>query len=469
VLGLLVAMACLRLLPLLDLSSDLAGLSVQLDARVVAFASVLTLGTGLLFGLVPALRSSAAAVARAERRTAGSGSSTRPTMRNSLLVAQLALALVLLVGAGLALRTLWNLGRVPLGFDTHNLLLAPLDLAQRRDSTPGDLQIYANILEQTRSLAGVRQATLARISPFSGNRMANDIFWESSAAPGTRERTNVDMNVVDPAYFEALGISILAGRPFARADGPNATAVTIVNRALADRLWPGENPIGQRIWEWRVNQDNRALEVIGVVANGRYYRSWRNSDRPFLFLPLAQNPASRMTLHVRTDGVPSRVSTDLRRVIAQTDASIPRPMMLTAADAMSAAVALQRTNARLLTLFGVLATVVAMIGVYGVVSFTVSQRTHEIGVRMALGARAADVNRMILAGSARPMLLGSGVGLVVAALLARFLAPLLFGVGAWDPATYGTVAVLLIGIGLVATHIPARRATRLDPVAVLRE
>ena len=224
-----------------------------------------------------------------------------------------------------------------------------------------------------------------------------------------------------------------------------------------------------RVWDWHPDGADRAMDVVGVVANGRYYRSWRTADRPFLFKPLAQHPSREMMLHVRAARPSLALRDSVRQAVLDADPAIPPPRTLTAEEAMASAVSLQRTNARLLALFGILATVVAMIGVYGVVSFTVSQRTHEIGVRMALGARPLDVRRMILLGSARPILVGSVLGLLAAAALTRFLAPLLYGVGPWDPATFGLVALAVVGIGLLATQVPARRATRVDPLLVMRE
>ena len=282
-------------------------------------------------------------------------------MRQSLVVAQVALALVLLVGAGLTLRTLWNLDRVPLGFDARSLVLAPVDLARTRGPDPEDLRIYESISERVRSIPGVRDATVARISPFSGSRMANDIFWETGDSAGARGRTNVDMNVVDVAYFKTLGIPLLAGRAFSDQDRAGAPDVAVVNQALAERLWPAANAVGKKIWEWRTDGPDRALDVVGIVANGRYYRSWRTADRPFVFLPLAQNPSRQTTLHVRAPGAGFRLGDSLRQAMTDADAAIPPPRTLTAEEAMAASVSLQRTNARLLTLFGALATVVAMI------------------------------------------------------------------------------------------------------------
>ncbi len=467
VLGLGLAAAGVHLLPSLDAGAGLAGLDVRLDGPVLAFTLAVTVGTGLLFGLVPALRGSAAGVSRSGRRAGDAPG--RSVVRQWLVIVQVSLALVLLVGAGLTLRTLWNLGHVPLGFAARDLLLAPVDLASTPLPANRDAEVYERITERLRSVAGVRDVALARISPFSTDRMANDILWEPEGAGGERGRTNVDMNVVDPGYFRTLGIPLLAGRTFTRDDASGSPGVALVNQALADRLWPGRSAVGRTLWSWSADGADVPLQVVGVVANGRYYRSWLDAGRPFLFVPLAQNPSRSMTLHLRYEGPTGALADSVRRAITDAGPGIPTPRVGTAAAAMAGAVALQRTNARLLTLFGALATLIATIGVYGVVSFTVNQRMHEIGVRVALGARPRDVRSMIVAGSGRPLLVGAALGLLVASLLARPLAPLLFGVGPRDPATYGLVVLGVLAAGLAATHGPARRATRVDPLRVFRD
>ena len=467
-LGVVLALWSMRLLPVLDLTLGLVGLDLRLDRRVLAFAIVVTVGTGLLFGLAPALRASAAGACRPAGRFSGRGAAP-PAMRRSLVVAQVALTVVLLIGSGLTLRTLSKLAHVPLGFDVGNLLLAPIDLTQTGGSALEDLRRFEGITDRVRGIPGVRGASLARISPFSGSRMANDIFFETGDSAGERGRTNVDMNVVDADYFRVLGIPLLAGRTFTVEDRSGSPDVVVVNQALAERLWPGGSAVGRLVWDWHPDGSDRAMQVVGVVGNGRYYRSWRTADRPFLFKPLAQDPSREMVLHVRVASPSHELRDSVRQAVLEADAAVPTPLVRSAAEAMAASVAVQRTNARLLALFGALALIVAMIGVYGVVSFTVSQRMHEIGVRMALGARAPQVRGLILIGSARPILVGGLLGVVAAAALTRFLAPVLFGVGPHDPITFVTVPVLLLAVGLVATALAARRGTRVDPLIVLRE
>jgi predicted permease len=327
------------------------------------------------------------------------------------------------------------------------------------------------MLASAAEVAGVSDVALAWSTPFSGGRMANDIVFESGDSVGGRGRSNVDMNVVDGGFFRTLGIPLLAGRPFTEDDRADAAPVIVLNQALADRLWPGRNPLGMRLAQWNsaIDGPGELLEVVGVAANGRYARSWRSEDRPFMWLPLAQYPRRAMTLLVRTAGAEPETLARIRAAAVAAAPGLPSPEAAALTKSQTAAVSLQRTNARLLTLFGWLAIVVALIGVYGVVSFTVARRTHEIGVRLALGARPGDVRTMIMLGSAKPILGGVVAGVLLAAVAARWLTPMLFQVTPWDPATWATVLVGVLATGLLASHLPARRATRVDPVEVLRD
>jgi putative ABC transport system permease protein len=297
--------------------------------------------------------------------------------------------------------------------------------------------------------------------------MANNIFWED-AATGERRRTNVDMNVVGPDFFRTMGIRLVRGRAFTWDDRDGAPGVTVINEALARRLWPGADPIGRRMWSGNPRGADVPLEVVGVVADGRYYRGWRRADQPFMFLPSGQTYFPTMALVVR--GRPGAVPTlaDVRREVRALE---PRALVVrlqTVRAAMADAIALERMGTKLLSLFGLLALTLAAVGVYGVVSFAATERTREMGVRMALGAARGEILRLMLARSLRSVVVGIAVGVAAALALARLIASLLFGVGPADPVTFAAVAAALVAVGLLASYIPARRATRVDPVAALR-
>lgn len=472
--GVVLAAWAVKALPALGVTSDLPGLHVGLDGRVLAFALAVTLLAALAAGAVPALRASTVDTVRAGRASTSSdvGGRHRFALHQALVAVQVALSLVLLVGAGLTLRTLRNLYTVPLGFQVTDVRIARVEPPEADSTTGAERQIYTRLIESVRALPGVRAASLAAIPPFAAGRMANDVVWETGDAGGVASRANVDLNVVDPDYFETLGISMVAGRGFTRGDGPGDRSVAVVNQAMAARLWPGESPLGRRIWFRDPSSPNgrgAPMEVVGVVSDGRYYRAWRSAGRPFLFVPFAQHPLKDMVLHVRGAAVGIPTEPALRSAVTSAGTGVSLGPVTSVQAARAASVAPQRVTAALLALFGALAGAVAAIGIYGVVSFTVSRRTQEVGVRMALGARAADVRRHVLAGSAVPVLVGTLAGWLAALGLSRFLSSLLYGIGPRDAVTFACVGAVLMVVGLAASLVPARRATRVDPLTALRE
>ena len=469
VLGVAIARGSMELITAAGVTDSLPGLDVRLDGRVLGFAASVAVLTGLVFGLFPALRASSVPPGRRGRRleTGRAPVMERRFLRQALIVVQVAFSLVLVVGAGLALQTVWNLRSVPLGFGIADVRVVAVDLSDSTFFDERGRAVQDELLRRVRALPGVESASFGFITPFGRSRMANDVLWEGNT-PLELNRTNVDMNVVGVGYFESLGIRVLRGRTFTDRDLPGATDVVVVNEAMADRLWPEQDPIGKRIWSWNPNGADRPLDVVGVVSNGRYYRSWRRGDRPFAFLPLAQSYMSRMSLHIRgsDDGRPDE--SELHRMVTGLDAAIPRPSVRMVSEVLNESIALERASARVLTLFGALALLIAAIGIYGAVSFAVSERTKEIGVRMALGAASADVYRVVLIRSVVPVLIGTSLGWLATLVTSRFMSSLLFGVDAQDPTTFAAVGALLVAVGLLASVIPAHRATRVDPLTSLR-
>jgi putative ABC transport system permease protein len=472
--GLLLAFCCMKMIPLLGLEDGYPGLRVSLDLRVGAFATGVTVVTGMAFGLIPALRATGEGVARLGRGGPRGGRSRPVSLRQSLLAVQVAFSLVLLIGAGLALRTLWNLRTLPLGFQIENLQVAELDLtaAKGREgegyTEEEGRQIYHALAAETRSLPGVQAAGLARFTPFGSRRMANDVVLDGDAWEGEENRFNVDMNVVGPGYFQAMDIPLLQGRGFTEDDRVGGPGVVVVNQSMADRLWPGRRAVGQRLRLLSGEGAGPALEVVGVVGDGRYYRSWRGESRPFLFLTLAQHHAEQVSLVVRgrAQGVPPAEA--VRRTVAEMAPGMPAPEVSSVKILMDRALGLERTNAKVLGLFGVLALLISAIGVYGVVSYSVTRRNHEIGVRVALGARPLDVRRIFVKGCVLPVLAGTLMGWGTAAGLGRFVGSFLFDVKATDPLTFGGTAAVLMAAGVAAALIPSRRATRVDPMEALQ-
>ncbi len=469
-LGVALAFGSQHLFATLGTTTGLPGLALRLDVRVLAFAAGLALLTGIVFGLAPAVLASSVDLAPM-MKDAGLATPVRTgglPLRQLLVTVQIGICVVLLVGAGLTLRTLLNLRAIPLGFASRNVATASLDLSKAGYDAQRARVFYDELEARIRALPGVQDAGLALITPFGTHRMANDIFWERAGSTRTRDRTNVDMNIVDPDWFATMEVPIVRGRGFAAADDAAAPGVAIVNESMAARLWPGEDPVGRTVWSWNPNGPDDALRIVGVVRDGRYYRGWRSGGQPFLFLPLAQQPQTRMSLHVR--GATGRTPTpdQVRGVVADLDPAVPEPVFRRLRDAMSDSIAVERTGALSLALFGLLALLIATIGVYGVVSFSVTERMHEIGLRMALGAEPRRVRHDVVAASTRPVLAGTALGMVVALALSRAVTSLLFGVRPGDPWTFAAVAVVLVGSAALAAWVPAHRATRIDPLLALR-
>jgi predicted permease len=468
--GILLAALCLRSMALIDVTRSLPDLGVRIDLRVLGFALTLATLTGLAFGLVPALQTTSVDL-QDSLRPYGSGHasvSRRWSPRQAFVVVQVALSLLLLVGAGLTLGTIRRLYAIPLGFDPNHLWVASVEMSQAGFSAERGQQVLEDVVERVGSLPGVEAVDIARITPFDGNRMANDVFWTRGNESGQRRRTNIDMNVVGRNYFKTMRIPLERGRAFDAADRTGAPDVVIVNRVLADKLWPGEDAIGKVLWSWNSRGSDRPMTVVGVAADGRYYRSWRTSGRPFAFVPFDQWFMGTMFLHVRTADGAVLGEADLRRQVAAAGPGLPPVSPLQVADSMGASIALERTAANLFAAFGALALAIAGIGIYGVVSFTVGERTRELGLRMALGAPRARVLRGVILASLRPVLVGVAIGWLAGFAVTPLMAGVIFGVRPTDPTTFAAVAVLLVTIGLVASVGPAHRATRVDPLTSLR-
>jgi putative ABC transport system permease protein len=464
--GVVLAIAGLAVLPSLDATGSLPGLVPRMDVRVLVCAVGLIALTGVVFGLAPAVQASAVSLVETLKPVGHPGGRSRHwPLRQTLVVLQVALTMVLLTGAALMVRTIWNLYAMPLGFDADGVWVAAVDLSQRSREADRVRAVQGDVLERVRGLPGVRAAALGFTTPFSGRRMANDILWMPPNATGDRQRTNADMNVVGPEYFDVLGVPVLRGRAFEAADRDGAAEVAIVNRALADRLWPDAEALGQTVWSWSPDDRHRPLRVVGVVENGRYYRSWRGQTRPFLFVPLAQWPMNRMTLHVRGASLSAGA---IRRALDAAAPDLPPDVPVTLKGAMAASMNVERTAARLLGAFSLLALTIAAIGTYSVVSFAVGRQARDIGIRIALGARRGRVLGDVVAEALKPLALGVAIGWGVALAGGRFVASLLFGVRPVDPSTYAAVAATLLAACVLASLVPAWRATRTDPAETLR-
>jgi predicted permease len=435
-------------------------MDVALDGRVVLFAVLITLVTGILFGLAPALHGSRAP-APLMREGARAGSRSR--MRNVLVIVQVAASVVLLVGGALFLRSLMAAQRIDIGIDTANMALMSFGLQTEGYSAERAEQFYAQLQEQVAALPGVTSVTLAQRVPLSGSFARRGIVVDGyTRAEG--EDMEVNFNSVSPGYFDAMGIRLVRGRGFTSADRPGTPDVVVVNEAFARRFWPGRDALGQRIG-LRGPEGPRA-EVVGVVPDGKY-RSLTEQPLPYLYYAYLQQPSPSMMLQVRTAIDPASISAALRARVRALAPSMPVPEITTLRSEVGMATLPQRIAAAVLALLGALALGIAAVGLYGVVSYVVVQRTHEFGIRTALGAAAGDVMRMVVLQGLRLALTGVVIGAALALVLARFLGTMLL-VSPADPLAILAAATLLTGVAALASWLPARRATRVDPLTALR-
>ena len=435
-----------------------------LEPRVLVVAAMAGLLSGLFAGLVPALRSSRPSLLPALRDEAGATpGAARVSLRGALVVSQVALSCVLLVGAGLLVRTLLNLNRLDTGVRSGSLVLASFDLARQGYDEARARVAQERLLESVRAMPGVESASLTRSAPVQSSGMRVSLDPEGYT-PRPGEMVHVDFNVVAPAYFATLGVPVRRGRDLDASDRDGSPPVVVVSQSLADRFWPGQDPIGKQL---RDLGPKGTHVVVGVVADMKL-RQLTEDPRPIVYVPLAQWPMPRMTLAVRTSLPTREAVASMRAAVARVDPELPLFRVRTLEEQIQASLARERLLAGLFTSFGALALLLSWAGLYGLVSFVTASRTREIGLRMALGAEAADVVRLVVGQSLRLAAVGLVVGLGVAVALARLLSGLLYGVRPVDLPTLGVVAALALLAGAAAGHLPARRAAGIEPMAALR-
>jgi putative ABC transport system permease protein len=443
--------------------------TIGIDSSVLLYALAVSVLTGVIFGLAPALASSRPDLNQALKESGqqlGIGL-PRNLLRSVMVVAEVSLSLVLLIGAGLLMKSFYRLWEVDPGFRPDHVLAFAVELTESKYAKDTQqVAFFEQLLDRLRVLPGVKAAGLCNSLPLSGRqRMLIGIQFEGRPARPSDQAQSVSSISVSADYFRAMGIPIMQGRAFSERDDANAPKVVILNQTMAREFFPNENPIGRRMV---MGQGANALAtVVGVVGNVRN-RGLDAQAQPAFFVPFSQSPDSTMEVALLTAVEPTSMTTAVRNAVAAIDPEQPVFDISTMDQRLAASVAPRRFNLLLLASFALLAMVLAGVGIYGVVSFSVSQRTHEVGVRMALGARRHDVLKLILAQGMVLLLIGTGVGLIGAFLLTRFLAALLYGVRPTDSATFAAVSLLLAAVATVACYVPARRATKVDPMVALR-
>ena len=443
--------------------------AIALDARVIAFALGLAAVSALLAGLVPALQASGGTLAdplKEGGREGGTGANRRT--RSALIAAEVALAFMLLVGAGLLVRTLWSMQQVDRGFSTARIGTMNISLPSALFATPNDVRGFqARLLERVRSLPGVEAAALGTgvLQPLITNSGIYSI--EGKPFPPPEERVEYPTEIVSPGYFETIGMKLAEGRFFNEQDTAQAPFAIVVNETLAQQAWPGQTAIGRRMKGGAPDSPAPWLTVVGVIKDARR-ADVRRDIRPELYFCMLQRTPRTASLFVRTAGDPLALVPAIRNEVRTLHPQVPLFAVNTLDSQVSETLAQPRFRALLLAGFAALALLLASIGIYGVTAYAVSQRTHEVGLRMALGAKRRDVLTLILRQHLVPALAGLVIGIAGAVAVSRFLTSLVYGVGATDAVTFLGVAVVLVLVAALAAWIPAMRATRVDPLIALR-
>ena len=471
--GLGLLLAAMSIQPLLRLApKDVNGLeNAQLNLSVLLFTTAVAIASGLIFGVVPAFQTSRPKLGETLKQGMRSvaGGRTRSQVRNAVLIAEMAFALVLTVGAGLMVRSFFRVQAAPLGMNAEKVLTFNIRLPERTyTNDPAVLHFYEEAVRRLETVPGVRSAAVVRCLPMAGGCWDSGYVLGDRPVPPQANLPDFDTNAVSPGYFQTLGIPLIAGRLFDARDTATAPHVAIINQTLARRMWPdGTSPVGKTIKQGWPQLPTPYMEIVGVVGDVK--RDGPDGEQaPEVFMPQAQKTGRGLTFVVRTEQAPMSVAGVVAAEIHALDKDLPlvdvQPMTQYLGDALER----RQFSTLLLGLFGALALVLAAVGIYGVMAYTVSQRLPEMGIRLALGARRGDVFRLVIGNAVLLAALGVAIGLGASLGLTRFMRSLLFEVSASDPLTFACVGVLLASVAAFAAYLPARRAASVDPLIALR-
>jgi predicted permease len=485
ILGLLIARWCIDFILYISPDAIPRSREISLDWRVLAFTIGVSFLTGILFGLVPAMQAGVVDVHETLKET-GRGTTGRHWVRSSLVVVEVATTLVLLIGAGLMIRSFYRLQNVNPGFSYARLASFTVSLPQRKYVTEEQrTDFFKRLLENLRALPGVEAAAVASGLPLGNNGWQTSFLVDGQPKPPRDQTPLMEACTVTPDYFRAMNIPLLRGRYFTDQDNRSFLAgrdlsklnegermiagVTsiIIDEEFARRHWPNEDAVGKRI-KFGGDEKSPALTVVGVVGRVKMEGLSQDSNRVQGYFPFWQLPFTGMTVIIKASGDPNQLIASAREQVKQVDPDQPIYNIRTMDQIRAESVAGERLNLTLFSIFAGIALSLAIVGIYGVMSYTVTQRTHEIGIRMAIGAQQRDVFKMIMGQGMMLALIGIAVGLVGAFALTRLMATMLFGVTATDPATFAAIAILLTIVALLACYLPGRRATKVDPVVSLR-
>ena len=471
VLGLALAVAGIGGMSRLIPADMLSGATVNLNGAVLLFAACVVALASFIFGLAPALHSTKPDVQSElkEGGRSGSAGAGQSQLRAALATAEISLALILLVGAGLMMKSLYRLLAVDPGFRPDRVLKLEMDLrTQQYSKDPAVLNFWQQVLEKVRVLPGVEAAAVGTAVPLTDSHGRADVTMEGMTAPAPGNYPHPDVHIISPGFVETLGIPLLRGRTFTDADDEKAPLVGMINAMTAKRFFPKEDPIGKRFMFGHPSTDPaKWYTIVSVVGDTRLY-GLANPARLEVYVPFRQNPRSYMALVVKSGADPAALTSAIREAVQSIDKDQPLFAISTMKELVSNSVATRRMTLVLLGLFSGLALVLGAIGIYGVISYSVAQRTHEIGIRMALGAPRRDVFRLVVGQGLKLAGIGIAIGIAGALGLARLMSSLLYGISATDFETFAGVSILLALVALLACFIPAQRAMRVDPTVALR-
>jgi len=439
------------------------GQVAALDWRVLSFALTVTTLTGIVFGIAPALRATSVNVSAALKETSRSVAGSRSILSKALLIVQVAVSLVLLIGAGLFLRTVQNLRSVDVGFNPQNLVLFRIDPRLNRYDAKRVVPLYAETMDRLRTVPGVRAVAFSQPPLLSGSVNSTGIFVQGRTYPPD-QRDSINRLVVSPNFFEVMGIPLIAGRAFTDRDTENAPKVVVINETAVRKYFPNENPIGRR-FGYSVETSGQT-EIVGVLRDAKY-NSVRDSAPPTMYVPYLQANASNPAFDVRTAGDPVGVMGAIREAVRRIDPNMPLMDMSTQMEQIEKRFLQEKLFAQAYAVFGGLALLVASVGLFGLMSYSVSRRTNEIGIRMALGAQRLDVLRLVMRESMLLVIAGVTIGLALAVAASRLVATLLFGLAPTDLVTMVLAMTVMVLVSAIAGYLPARRAARVDPMVAL--
>jgi len=461
-LGMLVGYWGRQLLPSATLAQQ-----PMLDWRTLLFVTAVTMLTGIVFGIVPALRGTAVNVNAALKETSRGVVGTRSILGRALLVLQVAISLVLLVGAGLFLQTLSNLRRVDVGFDPQNLLLFRVNPSLNRYDEPRMRALYTDMLERLKSAPGVRGVAMSQPALLSGSVSSTGMFVQGRPVPQVRPQDDsytINRVAISANFFDVMGIPVVMGRALTGRDTETSPKVAVINEAAVRKFFPGENPLGRRFGTGPVQTGD--IEIVGVLRDAKY-NSVRDPAPATMYITFQQARLTNAVFEVRTASAPAGATGAVREIMRQIDPNLPLMDVSTQIEQVERRYQQEKLFAQAYTLFGGLALVLAAIGLFGLMSYNVSRRTNEIGIRMALGAQRGDVLGMVMRESMLLVGLGVVVGLATAIAASRFVTTLLFGLEPRDPGTIAAATAVMIGVAALAGFLPARRASNVDPMVAL--